>query len=331
MANKKKSSTGVKAEATAKAELVAKATYQRKHTVTEVVPADVTRAKAGAWLDLISPITAWAGLKGDALRFKRGLLRIQQEETLHRVAQQVRERVAGERTTAVPPKILVPALEKASLESPEDDTMVRRWAELLASAAQELNVQPRFVSILGELAGRQARCLDLVAFNNFDAYTFPDVEIGAAPYNFAEHAFRSVIEARTRRLADRNSDTDALIDYVVSKLQRPGVSPELVMVHIAETDDWYSWDSVQQTGMRSESDFAILESLGLVRRAAVEFSVELPGPERSDAGISIYYHHLTQLGLDFCEVCSRSEMKKLQAIGDASRARGARRKKKEEI
>jgi hypothetical protein len=59
MARKKASIVGVRAEAITKAELVAKATYQRKHSTTEVVPPDVTRAKAGAWLDLISPITEW--------------------------------------------------------------------------------------------------------------------------------------------------------------------------------------------------------------------------------------------------------------------------------
>lgn len=61
---------------TAKAEAIAKAVFERKKSITEVIPPDVTRAKAGRWLDLISPITEWAGLKGDALRFRRAQLRI---------------------------------------------------------------------------------------------------------------------------------------------------------------------------------------------------------------------------------------------------------------
>src|SRR3954465_1185709 len=59
------------AEVSAKAEAIAKITYQRNRSITEIVPPDVTRAKAGRWLDLISPITEWAGLRGDALRFQR--------------------------------------------------------------------------------------------------------------------------------------------------------------------------------------------------------------------------------------------------------------------
>jgi hypothetical protein len=57
--------------ASVKLEATAKASYVRKKKIMEVVPPDVTRAKTGAWLDLISPLTEWAGLKGDELRFKR--------------------------------------------------------------------------------------------------------------------------------------------------------------------------------------------------------------------------------------------------------------------
>jgi hypothetical protein len=166
MAKKRKPLSKLKAEATAKAEIVAKATYQRKHSTTEVVPPDVTRAKAGAWLNLISPITEWAGLRGDALKFKRGLLRIQQEETLLRVAQEVQKRLAGGGATKqISRKILVPAIEKASLEDVNDDVMVDRWANLLMSAAKDLLVQPRFVGILEEMTGKQAECLERIAFN----------------------------------------------------------------------------------------------------------------------------------------------------------------------
>ncbi len=173
----RKKSQKIAAKAIARLEAVAKATYQRKKTTTEVIPPDASRAKAGAWLTLLSPITEWAGLKGDALNFQRRLLRIQQEETLLRVAQSVREQlVAATVTTPVPRKILVPALEKASLEDAADDTMIEQWANLLASAAQDVKVQPRFVGILGELAGTQARCLERVAFNRYTNFNFPAAE-----------------------------------------------------------------------------------------------------------------------------------------------------------
>jgi hypothetical protein len=81
MRRKKIQAPNISAKATARLEAVAKATYHRNRTTTEIVPPDVSRAKAGAWLTLLSPITEWVGLKGDALNFQRRLLRIQQEET----------------------------------------------------------------------------------------------------------------------------------------------------------------------------------------------------------------------------------------------------------
>jgi hypothetical protein len=95
MVKKKVSAPKIKAEATAKAELVARATYQRKHSTTEVIPPDVTRAKAIRWLDLISPITEWAGLKGDALRHQRQQLRIQQDIALEQLAETVHAKMAN--------------------------------------------------------------------------------------------------------------------------------------------------------------------------------------------------------------------------------------------
>src|SRR4051812_35337167 len=104
--------------ANAKAELIAKATYQRTHSTTATVPPDVTRAKASAWLDLISPVTEWAGLRGDQLRHKRELLRVQRDETLDRIARLAKKRLDEiERPiNPVPTKFLMPFLERASLE-----------------------------------------------------------------------------------------------------------------------------------------------------------------------------------------------------------------------
>jgi len=61
---------------------------------------------------------------------------------------------------SVPNKILVPLLEKASLEDISDDFMLEKWANLLASSSAGQEVQPRFVSILSEMTGGQAQLLD---------------------------------------------------------------------------------------------------------------------------------------------------------------------------
>ena len=162
MVKKKTSTPTIKAEATAKAEVVAKATYQRKHSITEVVPPDVTRAKAGAWLDVISPITEWAGLKGDALRYRRQQLRIQQEAALDRLAKNVKEMMGSRRvTTPLPPKILVPALESASLEDPESP-LISWWANLLVSGATGTVIRPYLVNLMTAIGSEEAECLSKI-------------------------------------------------------------------------------------------------------------------------------------------------------------------------
>lgn len=159
MAKKKSTKPSIKAEATAKAELVAKATYQRKHSITEVIPPDVTRAKASAWLDLISPITEWAGLKGDALRYQRKQLRIQQEEALERLARLVEEKMkAKEVSSPLPPKILVPALEAASLENP-DSPLIEWWANLMVSGATGNKIRPYLLSLMEAIGPEEVSCL----------------------------------------------------------------------------------------------------------------------------------------------------------------------------
>src|ERR1043165_586819 len=128
MARAKKPNMRIDAKASAKVEAVARATYQRKRTTTEIIPADVTRAKAGRWLDLISPITEWAGLRGDALRFQRDQLRIRQEAALEKLADTVRGMMQGQMVLhPLPPKILVPALEAVSLEDPMSP-LIHWWA-----------------------------------------------------------------------------------------------------------------------------------------------------------------------------------------------------------
>jgi hypothetical protein len=135
-----------------------------EHSVKKTIiqPDDVTRAKASAWLDLIKPVTEWAGLKGDALEHKRNLLRIEQEETLIKLGLEMRERLAklDAPVKPIPPKALIPFLEKASLEDP-NSTLIAAWANLGVSAAVDYDVEVvRFSAILAEIGPREKLILE---------------------------------------------------------------------------------------------------------------------------------------------------------------------------
>ena len=152
----------VRAEAIAKIEATAKATYKRTRIITEIVPPDVGRAKAGAWPDAISPITEWAGLKGDALRYRRQQLRIKQEATLDRLAASIRKKMKGRSVEhPLPPKILVPALDAASLEDPSSP-LIEWWANLFVAGATGSNISPYHVDLMKVIGIEEAACLKQV-------------------------------------------------------------------------------------------------------------------------------------------------------------------------
>jgi hypothetical protein len=139
--------------------------YSISKQVTEIVPEDVSRARHNAWLDLISPLTEWAGLKGDQVRYRRQQLRLQQEDNLIRVGLRARQQIErdGRKPEAVPTKALVPLLESASLED-GDSELLELWGNLLASAAIEFGPDVlTCIAILRELGPVEVRLLNDMA------------------------------------------------------------------------------------------------------------------------------------------------------------------------
>jgi hypothetical protein len=256
---KKKAPIRAEAKATAKVEAVVKATVQRKKTITEIIPPDVTRAKASAWLALISPITEWAGLRGDQLRHKRTLLRIQQESVLAKIAQQTNERLAyeGKGTTPIPNKFLIPFLEKASTED-IDSELIATWANLLASAATDFDPHMvRFCSILSEIGFlegqflhrlcREARGLD------HDALT----RIEDVPFSFSAIQ----ITRDMSKTIDIDKSLRENMDHVISTHECPGGI--LVLLGLSIEDEEVS-ETHELGDEKWERSVSLLQSLGLI-------------------------------------------------------------------
>ena len=142
--------------------VLARVTYERRKNITELVPPDVLRARNHAWLDLISPLTEWAGLKGDEIRNRREAMRIQQEETVLKVVRLAIHRLLKEQATVRPltSKFLLPFLEKASWEDPESD-LIAWWADLLASAADtKKETHPKYIDILSTMTTADAKLIN---------------------------------------------------------------------------------------------------------------------------------------------------------------------------
>jgi hypothetical protein len=210
-----------KAEATAHVGAVAK--IERKKTITEIIPEDVTRAKASAWLTLISPITHWAGLKGDQLAFKRDLLRIQQDETLDRIARRTLARLANSKSVPepVPPKFLIPFLEKASLEDPDSD-LIGLWANLLASAAIQYN--PHFVhfsNIISQLSSKQGELFERLIGKHGRTRALIDLE--KLGFHFETDFLKEFLLRQFNSKRPKVKSASDVFDFIASNLNLNGI------------------------------------------------------------------------------------------------------------
>lgn len=287
----------------AEAKVSARAQYSRVKKITEIVPEDVTRAKAGAWLTLISPITEWAGLKGDRLRHKRELLRVQQEETLYQIAQRARYRIETEnlQTKPVPTKFLVPFLEKASLEQP-DDILVELWANLLVSAGTDYNPHYiHFANIISQLSAQQALLFQQLIGHD-GAYSV-ELAMDSLQIEFVQNGFMQEYlqeEWKRKPPSGKRLTTWKALQHLF-KFLNP-IAVEIVHVELFESNNRKNGEGAPPPTSKYEDefqiDYEILAAVGLIRYVDT-------GEFRLDGMWSgkVMFYHLTPLGLRFASAC----------------------------
>lgn len=238
--SKSKTKGSIRVEGSAKAEAIAKATFERKKTITEIVPPDVIRAKAGRWLDLISPITEWAGLKGDALRNRRAMLRVQQEAALEVLAASIKEKM-GQRQVVepIPAKILVPALEFSSLEDP-NSPLIDWWANLLVSGATGMSLRPYLVDLMKSIGPEEAEFLHIIwsKFSAVEIYLSYDTDI---PLNimFSLNNLQKDLLEKYRGPLHKGKNKHEFFEYIagefVEVMEKKGIQ---LNVEIPVEDGW---------------------------------------------------------------------------------------------
>lgn len=294
---RKKSKSRVSATATAKIEAVAKASYVRKRTTTEVIPPDVTRAKSSAWLDLISPITEWAGLKGDALRFQRTQLRLQREDVLAEIVSRARGKIENieQINKPIPNKFLVPFLEQASLENPAS-SLIDMWSSLLAAAAENFSSHhTHFVSIIAQLSPKQGVLLkSLVGTDSADELENSMDHVRTV---FQSHEIRRAIEREIQNSGGTDNDLSNALEAFFNAV---GISVVHVSAENLLTKAYYeiSMDLPYYVYTdEDEVDYSILEAVGLIRRVETGFFNAL------NYDVSVVYYHLSDLGFYFCKAC----------------------------
>lgn len=135
------------------------------------IPSHETGRLVSALVDIIRPFTEARGLKADQIR-------VQREDVLFEIASKARRRaeLEGLQLNPVPTKLLVPFMEKASLEG-SDESMQERWASLLNSATKSYQArQLTFVEILSRLSSDELTLVELICFgyDRFPETTYPE-------------------------------------------------------------------------------------------------------------------------------------------------------------
>lgn len=138
--------------------------------ITIEIPKEEAGRLLSSLTDIIRPFTEKRGLRADQIRLQR-------EDVLLEIANKAIARANLESIALhpVPTKLLVPFLEKASLEDLDKD-MQDRWAALLLSASQEYQARHlTFVDIMSRLSSEELTLLEEVCFSYkaFPTMTYP--------------------------------------------------------------------------------------------------------------------------------------------------------------
>ena len=134
------------------------------------IPKEETGRLVAALVDVIRPFTEKRGLRAD-------LIRLQREDVALEIVKKALQRARIEQLTLnpIPTKLLIPFLEKASLED-TDIEMQDYWVALLLSASTSYHAtQLTYTDILSRLSSQELKLLEEVCFSNkaFPEMTYP--------------------------------------------------------------------------------------------------------------------------------------------------------------
>jgi hypothetical protein len=249
-----------------------------------------------ALVDIIRPFTERRGLKAD-------LIRLQREEVALEIARRARRRAEIENVelNPVPNKMLVPFLEKASLEDMKSE-MHDRWAALLLSASRRYQAQHlTFIDILGRLSVVEIKLIEEVCFGSpgFPEMSYPSGHI--EENHGAVVAFHSLLATEP---AASGEETKAAYDRFIEacklkygKILRAVVAKgKIPEGHLGPPGGlifyYNEWGSVLGGGRESVE---ILERERLLEIVRTKFP---------DSGIEVEWFNMTYLGVRFVLNCA---------------------------
>ncbi len=269
--------------------LSAKASFD----ISTEIPSEVSGGLVSALTDIIRPFTENRGLKADRIRLQRMDVAIQIAQKARNIAE-----VENLPLNPIPTKLIVPFLEKASTEEPEDETMQDRWAALLLSASKNYQAKHlTFVDILSRLSADELKILEEICF----AYKgFPET---AYPNNHVDRNKQLIIaQSHNLKVLPPGKEKEAYDAFIGATALNYGGHIHASVLRHDGSSVWFYTD-YKPNGPRYTS-LEILQHERLIDIRRLELDVELVTKFGQPSKLDFGYFEMTKLGISFVMECS---------------------------
>ncbi|WP_406873040.1 hypothetical protein WHT83_04100 [Aminobacter sp. P9b] len=288
------------AKSTVNLDLTASTKAEFKAEIRAEVPTTSMGRLVDSLTDIIRPFSESRGLRADHLRLQR-------EDVLIQIARKASERLRHEQISIQPVsnKILVPFLEKASLEDPTDEEMVSRWVNLLASAASGQSFPPRLVSTLSEMEAQDARLLETI-------YRTKQIKEGVKERLFALGAEVEPFNAVTKHftssviydgIQDKKIPGNAILDYLTVLLSGHGIY--MIFAGYGKRQNYPLPKIIDESSIARSIE--VLSALSLIQRDTAKGFLE-------KYHYDVQFYQITPLGVMLLSVCSQEAAREISAM-----------------
>ena len=199
----------------------------------------------------------------------------------------------------LPPKFAIPLLERASLESIDDDKLIDMWANLLATASsQEVEMISQYIGILGGITSNQVRILDeMLTSPNLQKV---DVHMDAYDYLNPDGFFE------TLGGLEEYSTSEDVAEKIWEEISFVGVAVDCITVSSgAEHDDA---TTVNPEGS-AYSDDRYFDFQNLVRLGVLD-QIKTRMRRVGRFTIDLYFYVVTPVGADLFACCNPDKMQR---------------------
>lgn len=269
--------------------LSAKASFN----VSTEIPSEVSGGLVSALTDIIRPFTENRGLRADRMRLQRMDVAIQIAQKARQIAE-----IENLSLNPVPTKLMVPFLEKASTEEPEDEAMQDRWAALLLSASKNYQAKHlTFVDILSRLSADELKVLEetCFAYKGFPETAYPN-------YHGDWNAQLVTAQSHNLKVPPRGKEKEAYDAFVSATPLAYGGHIHASVLRHDGSSVWFYTDYMPGGPRYTSLEILQHERLTDIRRLELDAGIgsKFGQPCKLDVG----YFEIAKLGISFVMECS---------------------------